>query len=150
MGSHSLLQGIFLMEPDPGIEPRSPALQVDSFTIWAINTLSVIKKKKSVGIAYSSLTHKHIQLANGFQVSSDRVETSIRTYRLPNSVLSNTVHPFSYEVNHKSLHSYQGLEWWAFLFSWPRGEMKHLPLFSIASSKRILIWSRWSITIKII
>ena len=31
MGGHSLLQGIFLtQESNPGIEPRSPALQADS------------------------------------------------------------------------------------------------------------------------
>ena len=29
VGSHSLLQGI----PNPGIEPRSPELQADSFTV---------------------------------------------------------------------------------------------------------------------
>ena len=32
VGSHSLLQENL---PNPGIEPRSPALQADSFTIWA-------------------------------------------------------------------------------------------------------------------
>ena len=30
VGSLSLLQGVLLLGPNPGIEPRSPALQVDS------------------------------------------------------------------------------------------------------------------------
>ena len=30
LGSHSLLQGSHSLLPDPGIEPRSPALQTDS------------------------------------------------------------------------------------------------------------------------
>ena len=36
---HALLQGIYL--PNSGIKPRSPALQADSLTIWAIREASL-------------------------------------------------------------------------------------------------------------
>ena len=52
VGSHSLLQGIF---PTPGIEPRSPALQVDSLPAEPQG------KPKSTGVGSLSLLQQIFQ-----------------------------------------------------------------------------------------